>query len=57
MRGTKEAIGKIRETSVVAYVDLEGIGRGDYGLPIRLEPTVDIGVDQLDPTIVSIRIE
>jgi YbbR domain-containing protein len=57
VRGTKEAIAKIRETSVVAYVDLEGIGRGDYGLPVRLEPTADVGVDQLDPTIVSIHIE
>ena len=57
VRGTKEAINKMRETSVVAYVDLEGIGRGDYGLPIRLEPTAEVGVDQLDPTIVSIHIE
>jgi YbbR domain-containing protein len=57
VRGTKEAIAKIRETSIVAYVDLEGIGRGDYGLPIRLEPTANVGVDQLDPTIVSIHVE
>ena len=38
VRGTKEAIAKIRDSSIVAYVDLEGIGRGDYGLPVRLEP-------------------
>ena len=49
VRGTKEAIAKIRDTSIVAYVDLEGIGRGDYGLPVRLEPTADVGIDQLDP--------
>ena len=53
VRGTKEAIAKIRDASIVAYVDLEGIGRGDYGLPVRLEPTADVGVDQLDPTIVE----
>ena len=57
VRGTKEAIAKIREASIVAYVDLEGIGRGDYGLPVRLEPTAGVGVDQLDPTIVSIHVE
>ncbi len=57
VRGTKEAIEKIRDTSIVAYVDLGGIGRGDYGLPVRLEPTPDVGVDQLDPTIVSIHVE
>lgn len=57
VRGTKEMLGKIRDTSIVAYVDLEGIGRGDYGLPVRLEPTPGIGVDQLDPTVVSIHVE
>ena len=48
---------KLRESSVVAYVDLEGVEPGDYGLPVRLEPTADVGVDQLDPTIVSIHVE
>jgi YbbR domain-containing protein len=57
VRGSKEAVAKIRDTSIVAYVDLEGIGRGDYGLPVRLEPTPDVGIDQLDPTIVSIHVE
>lgn len=57
VRGTTEAIAKIRDTSIVAYVDLEGIGRGDYGLPVRLEPSANVGVDQLDPTIVSIHVE
>jgi YbbR domain-containing protein len=57
VRGTKEAITKIRSASITAYVDLGGIGRGDYGLPVRLEPTAGIGVDQLEPTIVSIRVE
>lgn len=57
VRGTKEAVSKIRDTSIVAFVDLEGIGRGDYGLPIRLEPAADVGVDHLDPTIASIHVE
>ena len=57
VRGTKEAISKIRDASIVAYVDLEGIGRGDYGLPVRLEPAANIGIDQLDPPIVSIHVE
>jgi YbbR domain-containing protein len=59
VRGTKEAIAKIRDASIVAYVDLDGIGRGDYGLPVRLVPAAGagVGVDQLDPTIVSIHVE
>ena len=57
VRGTQEMLAKIRDTSIVAYVDLEGVGRGDYGLPVRLEPTVGVGVDQLDPMVVSIHVE
>ena len=57
VRGTKDAISKMRDASIVAFVDLEGIGQGDYGLPVRLEPAADVGVDQLDPTIVNIHVE
>jgi YbbR domain-containing protein len=57
VRGTRDAVAKISESSVVAYVDLEGIGRGDYGLPVRLEPAANVGIDQLDPAIVSIHVE
>jgi len=57
VRGAKEAVEKIRETSIIAYVDLGGIGEGDYGLPVRLEPTAGVGVDQLDPTIVNIHVQ
>jgi hypothetical protein len=57
VRGTTEDVGKMTATSVVAYVDLGGIREGDYGLPVRLEPIVGVGLDQLDPTIVHIRVE
>jgi YbbR domain-containing protein len=57
VRGTKEAVNKIRDSSVVAYVDLQGITKGDYGLPVRVEPIAGVSLDQLDPTIVQIHIE
>jgi len=57
IRGTKPAVDKVRDASIVAYVDLDGIGEGDYGLPVRLEPAADVGVDQLEPTIVSIHVQ
>ena len=57
VRGTKEAMAKIKDSSIVAYVDLESIGRGDYGLPVRLEPAASVGVDQLDPPTVGIHVE
>lgn len=57
VRGTRQAIARIRDASIVAYVDLEGISQGDYGLPVRLEPVADVGVDQLEPTTVSIHVK
>jgi YbbR domain-containing protein len=57
VRGTREAVAGIRDNSIVAYVDLEGLAEGDYGLPVRLEPEPGVGIDQLDPTIVSIHVE
>ena len=56
-RGTKAGIDKLKDSSVMAYVDLDGIGEGDYGLPVRLEPTPGIGLDQVDPTVVRIHVQ
>jgi YbbR domain-containing protein len=56
-RGTKASIDKLKDTSILAYVDLDGIGDGDYGLPVRLDPTPGVGVDQMDPTIVRIHVQ
>jgi len=57
VRGSKESLAKIKDSSIVAYVDLESMGRGEYGLPVRLEPAAGVGVDQLDPTTVGIHVE
>jgi YbbR domain-containing protein len=56
-RGTKASIDKLKDASILAYVDLDGIGDGDYGLPVRVDPTPGIGVDQLDPTVVRIHVQ
>jgi YbbR domain-containing protein len=57
VRGTKATIDRLKDNSIVAYVDLEGIGEGDYGLPVRLEPAPGIGIDQLDPTVIRIHVQ
>jgi YbbR domain-containing protein len=56
-RGTKAGIDRLKDSSIVAFVDLDGIGEGDYGLPVRLEPASGIGIDQLDPTVVRIHVQ
>ena len=57
VRGIKTVVEKLRGASVMAYVEVKGISEGDYGLPVRLEQTKDVGVDQVDPTIVSIHVQ
>jgi YbbR domain-containing protein len=57
VRGAKGTIDKMRDSSIIAYVDLGGIAEGDYGLPVRLEPSPGVGVDQLDPSIVGIHVQ
>jgi YbbR domain-containing protein len=56
-RGTKASIDQLKISSIVAFVDLDGIDEGDYGLPVRLEHPAGIGVDQLDPSIVRIHVQ
>jgi YbbR domain-containing protein len=56
-RGAKASIDKLKDTSVVAFVDLDGIGEGDYGLPVRWELLPGVGIDQLDPAIVRIHVQ
>jgi YbbR domain-containing protein len=56
-RGSNAIVEKLKDTSVVAYVDLEGIGEGDYGLPVRLDRTPGVGLDQLDPAVVRIHVQ
>jgi YbbR domain-containing protein len=56
-RGSQADINRLKDSAVTAYVDLEGVGEGDYGLPVRLEPMPRIGLDQPDPNVVSIHIQ
>jgi YbbR domain-containing protein len=57
VRGAKATVDKLKDSSIAAFVDLDGIGEGDYGLPVRLDPTPGVGIDQLDPTVVRVHIQ
>lgn len=56
VRGTEASLGRLRDDEVEAYVDLTGIGPGEYGLAVRLAPASDFGIDQLNPPIVSVQV-
>jgi YbbR domain-containing protein len=57
VRGTTAALNRLRDSAVVAFVDLDGIAEGDYGLPVRVEKIPGVGIDQPDPPTVGIHVE
>lgn len=57
VRGPKQAVDKIGSGALEAYVDLEGIRPGEYGLPVRLEQAEQVAIDQLEPSMVNIVVQ
>jgi YbbR domain-containing protein len=55
-RGSEEAFRDLAADSVMAYVDVAGLGPGRYDLPVRVEPTKGFGIDSIDPATVTITI-
>jgi YbbR domain-containing protein len=56
IRGSREGVGKIDPSDVVAFVDLAGLGPGQYTLPIRAETPPAAGVMRLEPATVQVSI-
>jgi hypothetical protein len=46
----------VRVEDIVAYVDLAGLGIGDYTLPVRATVTGEAGVFGVDPAMVRVRV-
>jgi YbbR domain-containing protein len=56
VRGSKEAVAEVQSDSVTAYVDVAGLGPGQYRLTVRTEPTKGFGVEGVDPDEVDVEI-
>lgn len=56
LRGTREAVTRVDAANVVAFVDLAGLGAGEYTLPVRAEVSADVGAARIDPPTVQVRI-
>ena len=57
VRGSQEALARLRSNSVTAFVDLSGLGVGAYELPVRVDPTTGFGVAGMRPAVVQILVE
>lgn len=56
LRASREALGRIDPDAVAAYVDLSGLGAGEYQLTVRADATRDAGVTHIEPATVQVRI-
>jgi YbbR domain-containing protein len=57
VRGQREAIGGLRPDNIEAFVDLDGLGPGSYGLRVQVDPSEGFGVVAVTPGVVSVTIK
>jgi YbbR domain-containing protein len=56
VRGSREGLSHVRGDAVTAFVDLAGLGAGDYMLNVRADASQEVGVVRVDPAVVQVRV-
>lgn len=57
VRGRKEALAGLRADTIDAFVDLAGLGPGQYNLRVQTDPSQDFGVSAVTPQVVDVTIK
>lgn len=57
VRGRREALSNLRADDVDAFVDLAGLGPGQYNLRVQTDPSQDFGVSAVAPQVVDVTIK
>jgi YbbR domain-containing protein len=55
VRGSRETMARIDGDEIAAYVDLAGLGAGQYQLTVHADLARDAGITRIDPPTVQIR--
>jgi YbbR domain-containing protein len=56
LRGDVEAFSRMEPDDVTAFVDLAGLGAGEYTLTVRAESSRNAGVTRIEPASIQVRI-
>jgi YbbR domain-containing protein len=56
LRGSGDSLNRVDADEIVAYVDLAGLGAGEYQLTVHAEPSQDVGITRIEPASVQVRI-
>lgn len=57
VRGGREAVEEMRAETIDAFVDLAGLGPGQYNLRVQFDPTQNFGVSATAPAVVQVTIK
>jgi len=56
LRGNFEGLVGVGSDSVTAFVDLSGLGTGEYTLPVKADTTREAGIMRVEPSSVRVRV-
>jgi YbbR domain-containing protein len=56
LRGSREVLNRVEPDDITAYVDLAGLGSGEYQLTGRADVSREVGITRVEPTSVQVRI-
>ena len=56
LRGSREALARVEADDIVAYVDLAGLGPGQYSLTVHADSSPEAGVTRIEPPSVQVQI-
>ena len=57
VRGRRQALDEMRAETIDAFVDLAGLGPGQYNLRVQFDPTESFGVAVTEPAVVQVTIK
>jgi YbbR domain-containing protein len=56
LRGSREALNRVAPDDIAAYIDLAGLGAGQYTLTVHADAPREIGVTRAEPATVQVRV-
>jgi len=57
VRGQRDVLGRISPDTIDAFVDLAGLGPGRYNLRVQVDPSTDVGIGAVNPSVVAVTIK
>jgi YbbR domain-containing protein len=57
VRGQRDVLARIQPDNIDAFVDLAGLGPGSYSLRVQIDPSEEVGVGTVTPSVVTVIIK